>query len=218
MSILLSNSNIYGPSLIGPSGSVGGFFTIAGGSQVFGITNLHVFSGSCQVGDGVHRMGSEEIIGSVKYWFELDKTQLNYFDLVLFEIKTDRVVPHWNVPVSGFADAQHVPSVQLITEDGQVRTGVNQGIKPGPFVLGIGGKFYKFTNLIQIHSTRPGAAFSNPGDSGSLILADNRMVGILVGGDPNHRDISYAMPFIDSVRGMGILDTVALRQYGNSGG
>jgi len=63
---------------------------------------------------------------------------------------------------------------------------------------------YKFTNLLQIKSADYNYDFSYPGESGSIIMAGDKIVALLIGARPDDPTISYAIPFEDSLNNKGI--------------
>ncbi|HWK03662.1 MAG TPA: hypothetical protein VNS58_08520 [Puia sp.] len=219
MSALFNNSYIYANGPNSQYGSVGGFFTLGGNSQdVFGITNYHVVEkdGSATEDAPVFRRGSTQLIGRLKYWFELEPGEgLNFFDLALFNVNKAAIQPLWNLPVSGFAEAATVSQVQMVMNNNIVHVGVSAGLLNGPFNIGLEHQEYKFGNLLQIQSSSDNNAFSSPGDSGSIILSGDKIVALLLGADSNNPLISYGIPFIDNTNNRGILNYFDLKPLVN---
>jgi hypothetical protein len=186
-------------------GSVGGFFTFESDEDVYGITNFHVIqnNGRGVLNDPVYQLGRSGQIGEVEYWYE-PTDRLNYFDLALFKIDLAVVQPMWHAVVEGFADAALVRQVEL-NKNNSVTFGICDGIVEGPFNITINDESFRFSNLLRIQSAVSGAPFSNRGDSGSIIMSDNKIVALLIGADPNDATVSYGIPFVDSRKNKGIL-------------
>jgi len=208
MPLVLSNSSIYANGPSAQSGCVGGFFTLPGSQDVFGITNFHVVEkgGIGTLNAPIFKLGSVAKIGLLEYWYQLDTHNVNYFDMALFAIDKAVATPVWNVAVGGWADANNAVQVQLTRANGIQTFGIAAGLKNGPFNITLERQPFQFTNLLQIHSTSTTVPFSSPGDSGSLIFSGGNIVALLLGADTNEPFISYGIPFIDSINNKGILN------------
>lgn len=209
--LLYSNTAIYANDQNGSPGTVGGFFKLPNDDAVYGITNFHlVQSGGQATQDSpVFKGGSTARIGELEAWYSPDVTVTNYFDLALFSLDPE-VERSWTGTVTGFADANDVQDLQLNLGNGVVHYGFAGGVQQGPFPMNIAGVIYSFANLLQIQSVSTSYQFSIPGNSGSLIMAGDKIVALLVAGDPNNPFISYGIPFIDRISNKGILNYVPL--------
>lgn len=213
--LVMSNTTI-SPETAGSIGTVGGFFTVGQNTDVYGITNFHVVqkNGTATVNDPVYDSSMLYQIGELESWYKLNQT-LNYFDLALFKVDMTAVLPKWNRKVGGFADACYVNHVEL-HKGNAVQYGICQGISDGPFTMILDGCAYQFGNLLRIQSASYGTRFSTRGDSGSILMSDDKIVALLIGADPNDYTVSYAIPFIDSVKKKGILHYLKLVPSHNS--
>lgn len=211
MQTLIVNDNIY--TSRNNIGSIGGFYQFRGDpeNRVFGLTNYHVaqIDGICTAGQKVFGINSNEGIGTLYSWFRLDSDLVNSFDLALVNLDKTLVRPRWGLDTAGYAVPAIDQEVRLMNRR-EIRTGFISNVNSGEFSVTIAGTDYLIGNLIQITSAND-LPFSEHGHSGSLIFSDtNQLVGILVGGDPENRHLSYAMPFHDRRNRKGILNSWAL--------
>lgn len=199
MTVLNSSTQIFANDDSGV-GTVGGFFKFKD-EGIFGITNNHVIANAndCNIGDAVFQFGTNQLIGTLQHWVTLESAKVNYLDIALFKLD-DSVVINWVLPngsstPGGIVAAGPNDNVSMVLPDGSVRTGkvtvaiINHNM---PFLLC--GKKFSFTGLIEIKSD-DGSAFSEEGNSGSLIYtAGNNIVGVLLGTNST-TTLSYAVPF-----------------------
>jgi hypothetical protein len=213
MKTIFNNTSIGTRNFPPNVGTVGGFFTFEGDKDVYGITNFHVIqnNGRGVLNDPIFQSGRSGQIGELEYWYE-PTDRMNFFDLALFKMDLAMVRPMWQAVVEGFADAALVRQVELHSNQ-SVNFGTCNGIAEGPFNITINEVSFRFSNLLRIQSSVSGAPFSKRGDSGSIIMSDNKIVALLLGADPNDATVSYGIPFVDSRKNKGILHFLNLRPY-----
>ncbi|MVT11228.1 serine protease family protein [Chitinophaga tropicalis] len=211
MQTLIVNDNIY--TSRNNIGSIGGFYQFRGDPEkrVFGLTNYHVaqIDGICTAGQKAFGINSNEGIGTLFSWFRLESDIVNSFDLALVNLDKTLVRPLWGLDTAGYAVPAIDQEVRLMNRR-EIRTGFISNVNSGEFSVTIAGTDYRIGNLIQITSAND-LPFSEHGHSGSVIFSDtNQLVGVLVGGDPENRHLSYVMPFLDRRNRKGILNSWAL--------
>lgn len=212
MQTLIVNDNIY--TSRNNIGSIGGFYHFRGDPEkkLFGLTNFHVaqVNGVCTADHPVFGMTSNDGIGTLFSWFRLESDVVNSFDLALIQLDQTLVRPIWGLTTTGFT-APHIDQEVRLMNQREIRTGRISDPHSGAFSITIAGNDYEIGNLIEITSNDEDEAFSEAGHSGSLIFTDtHQLLGILVGRDPVHKQLSYAMPFRDRRFKRGILNSWGL--------
>lgn len=192
------------------AGSLGGFFTMPGRDAVYGISNNHVLANlnSCAVGDQIRRADTNEQIATLSHWVPLsimnEKNTINQIDMALCKL-TPGLQPAWQIDDSmitkpaGYIEPRQFGFVYMKLEDGSVRRGkIMKSFINHVMQFDLCGKPFLFTKLIEIAPT-DGRPFSDPGNSGSIILSSSHLiVGLLLGANSDATK-SYAVPFVDGI-------------------
>ena len=208
---MLNNSSIFQSTTVG-MGSVGGFFTFPNAATIYGISNNHVIAGlnSGKVDDPIFDRQNRQI-GQLKFWLTLNGGGVtNFLDAALFEY-TGPTPPVWRILGNAapkpfdFIEPRLDGHVYMMREDNTARLGrITDPQTSAVINFQLSGQHFSFSNLIEIVAL-DGRPFSNPGDSGNIILSStHNIVGLLLGAATGGAK-SYAMPFVD-----GILDFLPL--------
>jgi hypothetical protein len=204
-----NNIKIFRDGICG-AGSLGGFFTMPGRDAIYGISNNHVLANlnSCAVGDAILRAGTNEQIATLSHWVPLSvmnaNNTINVVDMALCKIMPG-IPTTWQLDDStltkpaGYIEPRQFGVVYMKEENGSVRRGkITKSIINHVMQFDLCGKPYLFTKLIEIAPT-DGQPFSQPGNSGSIILSSSHLiVGLLVGANSDSTK-SYAVPFVDAI-------------------
>jgi hypothetical protein len=189
-------------------GILGGFFRMGNANAVYGISNNHVIAdnNNCQVGDEIFDL-SRTVIGTLSHWVNLNPPSggINLVDIALLRY-TAPSPPAWLLADPRLdKPTRFLPPIQnghvyMMRADGIPRTGfisVPYTIQTMDLILD--GDHFLFTHLIEI-TPFDGRVFSEPGDSGSVLLSsrDHMAVGVVVGTAKGGVK-SYAIPFVDGI-------------------
>lgn len=201
---MLNNSVIYRNGSFG-RGSVGGFFRFHGASDIYGISNNHVIANinNCNIGDPIFDE-SGSTIGALTHWRILNGANgFNLVDVALFKYNGAAGPPAWRIG----AGLTHPKGFIEPLKNGRVYMPLEQGVRQGwisnahtdlymDFLLC--GQHFAFTHLIEIKSLN-GSPFSEPGDSGSVVLSSNHYIVGLILGTSKDTTTSYAIPFVEGI-------------------
>lgn len=175
-------------------GTLGGIFTRANDTHIYGLSNNHVIANFNHANDGdpiFHNIHGE--VGKLFNWLTLlDFPQINYIDAALVRLSTQHL-PLWNAPrpSSGQWLAPQV-GMQVVKRGFATdeRYGVIRLVN-GEASAGWSGRNYFFSGIIEIEGIDH--PFSTGGDSGSVVLSwpDLYMVGIIFATVEN---FSWALP------------------------
>lgn len=185
-------------------GTLGGFFTF-GGDEIFGISNNHVLAnlGQCKMGDKICKSGSQIVVGSLQCWIDINSDSTNYLDVALFKLAPD-ARPYWRMLLDDktvpreIRMAEEGERVYMVTNNGSNKQGiVSQLFIDKEYLVSLGDNEYAFTGLSEVTSLS-GSPFSEPGESGSLVfsIANNDVLGVLMGTNENNKARSYYVPFV----------------------
>ncbi|MEM6720311.1 MAG: hypothetical protein AAF611_13380 [Bacteroidota bacterium] len=180
-------------------GTMGGFFTIRGSNQEYGVSNAHVLAGS------VNSKAGDECIyfpnikaGKLHKWYNLNlPPKKNYIDAAVFKIYP-RHQGKWN-PVR--PKKWIGPRLNLRVYKQGKTTGRTYGIITsynGRARVKLNGKFYNFSGIISIKGNN--GPFNDYGDSGSFVFSrnGNNMVAIVFA---KHGNYCWALP-ISRIKGL----------------
>lgn len=207
---MLNNSPIYQNKITG-EGCVGGFFRFPNQPTLYGISNNHVIANlnNCAVGDRIFDLSDNEI-GTLSHWFNLDSSGTNFIDAALFRytgnspvgwrLMTDRLIKP-----QGFIEPRLRGRVYMMQSDNMPRIGwISKPFTNTVMNFRLSGQNFSFSHLVEI-TPFDGRPFSVAGNSGSIIMSSNHfIVGLLLGIETGGIK-AYAIPFVN-----GILDSLSL--------
>ncbi|HHG86742.1 MAG TPA: hypothetical protein ENJ82_18485, partial [Bacteroidetes bacterium] len=168
-------------------GTVGGYFHISKNQAgnpiapdlIFGLSNNHVI-GKCGAGKPKDWLTDKQNvkIGRLYTMVELKQGVANGIDAALFLLE-EGFTPTWNpVQPAGMTGARVKMGVYKVG----ARTGETHGVVTGigPLRANLCGVDYWFEDVIAIKGIDVDSDFSEPGDSGALVMTNNhKMLGIL---------------------------------------
>jgi hypothetical protein len=172
----------------GSYGSLGSFLIPRReGSNIRIVSNNHVLANSNQarLGDKIYESGSSpQLIGRLENFVHINPDGRNELDLAVGELNDG-----WSMTNPSFIQARVARLGEMV-----IKTGATTGTRYGNVIstdytdiINYGRFTALFTNQIRI-SGMNGTSFSEPGDSGSLILAtsDEAFIGLLFAGSGDH--------------------------------
>ena len=192
------------------AGCVGGFFTMGNSPDIYGISNNHVIANlnNCRVGDLIRHEASGLTAGELTHWVPLkthnDNDKINQIDMALFRIEQGETL-QWKMKDSnltkprGYIEPRQNGSVYMPLENGDFSTGkITKTYTNHLMQFLLCGQPFLFSRLIEITPTEK-QQFSQPGNSGSIILSSSHfIVGLLIGSNSDGTR-SYAIPFVEGI-------------------
>jgi hypothetical protein len=208
------------PILIGSSvghhaitaGSVGAFLKIPGRSDVLLLSNNHVLANENRgsLGDAILQPGSadggragRDTVGVLERFVALDVHGINAVDCATAaideSIDVDPRTLSGHGDLTGTADPWDADAVVKVGRTTGLTDGVVTAFEVDNVIVDFNLGRLRFDGQIEISGTQAGP-FSEPGDSGSLVVAQQsgRAVGLLFAGSdqggPNNFGVTYANP------------------------
>lgn len=164
-------------------GTLGGIFTRANDTHIYGLSNNHVIANlnHAQAGETIFHATQGEV-GTLFNWLTLRESPgINYIDAALVRIDP-RYLAQWNPPRPSTGQWMAPQMGMRVVKNGFTTPHITEGIithEDGQGTTTFAGRTYHFSGIIQIQGLD--GPFSRDGDSGSIVLSlpDYHMVGII---------------------------------------
>jgi len=185
-------------------------------STLYLLSNKHVLAphGFDNRNTSIHTCDRSQRIGELRYWSKFNPNDLNVMDAAIARTGPDVVTanhgPWFTVDPNPIVSNEYYVGMQV--KKFGATTGATDGILRGwDFEFSVpypSGTFW-FTNQLWFEADG-GGAFTQPGDSGSLVVtrSDNRPVGLHFAGDGGRNSYSNPIEVVLQRFGLDVVDAV----------
>ena len=177
---------------VGGHGTVGGWMKDKGGTTVYGLSNNHVIAAinNGQVGDPI--LQGPITIGTLLTWINLKPMpQPNKADIALFKLAVGQR-PQWDPqrPAGSVGATQGMRVYKKGARSG-LTNGIVTGVN-GALNVELHGRMFHFEGLVAIQGDS--GAFSEHGDSGSLVFSVNHFATAILFAKLDGDSYAYGFP------------------------